>query len=213
MSRPVVPSARVRAVNGDGTISRELYRYLQTQNDYVVSLSSQVEANTAASSSTQSSTPPSILLRSATTSDIREGNNLYYTDSRATSAAQIAAGGMAANSANVTLTYDATAKTLTPDLTSVTLGTAGSIKKRAFDAKGRLSDESAATADDLGEGSTNLYYTDARAQSVVDSSIGVPNYISSAETYTVPSNRQVLFSAPIDIDGVLEIDGSLIEVA
>ena len=49
------------------------------------------------------------------------------------------------------------------DLTDVTVASGGTLQKLTFDAKGRLSEQSAATTDDLTEGSTNLYYTDARA--------------------------------------------------
>ena len=41
-----------------------------------------------------------------------------------------------------------------------------------------------------------------------------PTLIQSNETFTVPENRQVLFALPIVIeeDGILEINGELIEV-
>ena len=48
------------------------------------------------------------------------------------------------------------------DLTDVTVAAGGTLQKYGFDAKGRLSEQGAATTTDLTEGS-NLYYTDARA--------------------------------------------------
>jgi hypothetical protein len=45
----------------------------------------------------------------------------------------------------------------------VTITTGGTLKLRAFDAKGRLSQEDNATTSDLPEGD-NLYFTDARAR-------------------------------------------------
>jgi hypothetical protein len=64
-------------------------------------------------------------------------------------------------SANVALSVGTDGIT-TFDLTDVTVTSGGTLKKRAFDAKGRLSQESAATTDDLGEGASNLYFTSAR---------------------------------------------------
>lgn len=43
-------------------------------------------------------------------------------------------------------------------------------------------------------------------------SAGVPLYIAQGETYTVPENRQVLFTEEIELDGDLELDGILVEV-
>jgi hypothetical protein len=93
-----------------------------------------------------------------TTDDLNEGAyHLYFTSRRA----QDAVGGIVGDSANVTLTYTG-GTSLVADLTDVTVTSGGSLKKRTFDAKGRLSQESAATTDDLAEGATNLYFTSAR---------------------------------------------------
>lgn len=39
-----------------------------------------------------------------------------------------------------------------------------------------------------------------------------PYFIESSEVFTVPTNRQVLWSLPIDNEGVLDIDGILVAV-
>lgn len=101
----------------------------------------------------------------ATTDDLDEGSyNLYFTNKRA----RDAVGGILLNSANVTLAYNATAPSIVADLTDITPTSGGSLKKFAFDTKGRRINESSATTSDLAEG-TNLYYTDAR----VDARIAV----------------------------------------
>lgn len=40
----------------------------------------------------------------------------------------------------------------------------------------------------------------------------VPLFIASGFTFTVPQYKQALFGTPIDVEGVLNIDGMLIEV-
>lgn len=74
----------------------------------------------------------------ATTSDIAEGTNLYYTEARV--------------SANTTVTGKVTANA------AITAGTATKI---TYDAKGLVTGGAAATTSDIAEG-TNLYYTEAR---------------------------------------------------
>lgn len=99
-----------------------------------------------------------------TTDDLDEGAfNLYFTDERA----QDAVGGILVNSANVTMTYNDAAPSIEADLTDISVVSGGVLKKYGFDTKGRRTQESSATTDDLAEGTTNLYFTYARARSVV----------------------------------------------
>lgn len=42
--------------------------------------------------------------------------------------------------------------------------------------------------------------------------VGVPYFIASTDTFTVPTNYQALFTMPIDIEGDLVVNGYLIEV-
>ncbi len=87
-----------------------------------------------------------------TTDDIEEGaNNLYFTDSRATNAAGVLL--QNATTSNVTISYDSQMQSLT------------------IEAENGVADS---TTDDLDEGSTNLYFTDARAVSALEAV--VPNF-------------------------------------
>jgi len=105
-----------------------------------------------------------------TTDDLDEGAfNLYFTNQRA----QDAVGGILQNTANITFTYDSTAHFIRADLTNVTVGSGGILKKYAFDAKGRLSAQSTATTDDLAEGVSNLYFTNQRVASALSAGPGI----------------------------------------
>jgi hypothetical protein len=115
-------------------------------------------------------------INALTTDDIAEGTNEYYTAEKAQDdvAAAIAAG----THANITITYD---------------DNAGSI---SFVAENGVADS---TTDDLTEGSTRLYFTDARAVSALEAV--VPNFtevdINSvatqvAATQTVATASQVV---------------------
>lgn len=57
----------------------------------------------------------------------------------------------------------------------------GEIRKFDRDSKGRVSGTSAATTDDLDEGSANLYYTDARADARISAQKGQPNGLASLD--------------------------------
>lgn len=41
---------------------------------------------------------------------------------------------------------------------------------------------------------------------------GVPLHIAADETFTAPANQQTLFAMPIDCEGILIVDGFLVEV-
>lgn len=100
-----------------------------------------------------------------TTDDVNEGQwNLYFTIPRA----QDAVGAILQNSANVTLSY-VSHTSIKADLTTVTVGSGGTLQKYGFDAYGRLNAQSAATTDNLAEGTTNLYFTNRRAQDAIGS--------------------------------------------
>lgn len=57
-----------------------------------------------------------------------------------------------------------------------------------------------------------IYYPPLATQTVVSGAAMVPTYIGPTETFTVPENRQALFTVPIDNEGILDIDGVLEEV-
>lgn len=113
----------------------------------------------------------------STTDDLVEGStNLYFSDERAQDA--VAAAIAAGTQTNITVTYDDVANTL------------------SFVAENGVADS---TTDDLTEGSSNLYFTDARAVSALEAV--VPNFtevdINSvatqvAATQTVATASQVV---------------------
>lgn len=41
----------------------------------------------------------------------------------------------------------------------------------------------------------------------------VPTLIASGDKFTVPAGKQMLFAVPIDVQGILEVNGMLVEVA
>ena len=93
----------------------------------------------------------------ATTSDVSEGTNLYYTDVRV--AANTAVALNTAKITNATHTGDATGATA---LTLATVNSnIGTYTKITINAKGLATAGAAATTTDIAEG-TNLYYTDVK---------------------------------------------------
>lgn len=66
---------------------------------------------------------------------------------------------------------DAAAGVPTLSLADVPDAGGGTLQKTAFDAKGRKTGTSAATTDDLAEGSTNLYFTDERVYTAAKSQL------------------------------------------
>lgn len=58
------------------------------------------------------------------------------------------------------------------------------------------------------DGNGNLSFSTATSNSAAP----MPYYVPAGESFIVPLNFQGLFAQPIEIDGVLEVDGALIEV-
>ena len=132
------------------------------------------------------------------TADLAEGTNLYYTNARAD--ARIAAASIGALT-DVDLTGVANNKILKYNSTS-------SNWEIADDNSGGAADLSSSTTDDLTEGTTNFYYTDARARQSVsvtdsggDGSLAYNNS-TGVITYTGPSASETRahFSAGEGID-------------
>jgi hypothetical protein len=69
----------------------------------------------------------------------------------------------------------------------------------------------------LADGETWVY--DAGSGTMVPGTTGavttgfVPTYIGPSETFTVPANRQALYAMTIDCEGILDVEGFLLEVA
>lgn len=116
----------------------------------------------------------------ASTDALPEGvTNLYFTDERA----QDAVGSALTDSSNIDFTYNDAGNTITADLTNsgVSAGTYGNgtnVPQVTVDAKGRVTSvsnvaiSSLTSTDFLPEGTTNLYFTDERAQDAVGSILG-----------------------------------------
>lgn len=66
-------------------------------------------------------------------------------------------------------------------LPDVTPTPGGTLQRYGFDAKGRRSEEEAADTDDLAEGSSNLYFTDARADARITAQKGQPNGLATLD--------------------------------
>ena len=62
------------------------------------------------------------------------------------------------------------------------------------------------------DGAGNLSFTTANGSGSSNLAAVMPTYIPSASSYTVQSNFQGLFGAPITIDGTFEVDGTLVDV-
>lgn len=65
------------------------------------------------------------------------------------------------------------------------------------------------------EGYTSRVDADGIIQWVAITDLGagmVPTFIAAGETFTVPTNRQALYAMPIDNEGILIVDGFLINV-
>lgn len=76
---------------------------------------------------------------------------------------------------------DASAGAPTISLADVTPAAGGTLRKVEFDAKGRRSEEDDATTDDLSEGATNLYLTNARVDARIDLQKGQPGGLATLD--------------------------------
>tara|TARA_Y100001972_G_scaffold70209_1_gene85552 strand:+ start:703 stop:3606 length:2904 start_codon:yes stop_codon:yes gene_type:complete len=114
---------------------------------------------------------------SSTTADLTEGSNLYFTNERVDDrVAALIVGG-----SNITATYDDAAGTLTID------GAAG------YTTSNFNTDFAAKDTDDLSEGTSNLYFTNTRADARADLRIAAANLASLNNVNNAsPTNGQAL---------------------
>ena len=148
-------------------------------------------------------------LAAADTGDLAEGSNLYYTDARSRAAISVTdAGGdgsLAYNNSTGVLTYTGPSAsevrahfsagemiTITDGEVAINASVFSASSDVRFDAK-----MAAADTDDLSEGSSNLYFTDARARAAIsvtdaggDGSLAY-NSGTGVITYTGPSDAEV----------------------
>lgn len=148
-------------------------------------------------------TAPTLDLSGSTTDDLSEGStNLYFTTTRARSAFTGGTGvtitnGSIAIGQDVSTTANVTFGSVTADLTgNVTGNLTGNVT-------GTVSDISNHDTDALSEGTTNLYYTDARARAAISVS-GAGSYDSATGVITVTGGVTSVNSQTGDV--VLDTD-------
>ena len=124
-----------------------------------------------------------------TTSQVNEGTNLYFTNARAD--ARIAAANIG-DLNNVTITSVADNQALIYDSAS-SEWVNEALPSAPVDSVNTQTGAVVLDTDDISEGSTNLYYTDARAQSAADTQIAAANIQDlNNVSVTTPSSGQVL---------------------
>jgi len=140
-------------------------------------------------------------LAGKSTSDLTEGTNLYYTDTRAD--ARVDAGFVAKSTSDLSegtnLYYtDARADARIAAATTTDLSEGTNLYYTDARADARIA---AATTDDLSEGATNLYFTNARAQAAVSASdVGLGSVDNTADAdKPVSTAQQTALDAKADL--------------
>jgi len=122
-----------------------------------------------------------------TTTDLTEGDNLYYTDARVRTEVEGSNLDLGSNTFTTTGTafYANSFETLAdlPDATlypgmSAYVASEDSLYSSNGDAWFSVLDDESATTDDISEGLSNLYFTDARVNTAIDTRV-TPSYIQS----------------------------------
>lgn len=122
-----------------------------------------------------------------TTTDLTEGDNLYYTDARVRTEVEGSNLNLGSNTFTTTGTafYANSFETLAdlPDATlypgmSAYVASEDSLYSSNGDAWFSVLDDESATTDDISEGLSNLYFTDARVNTAIDTRV-TPSYIQS----------------------------------
>ena len=128
------------------------------------------------------------------TDDIEEGaNNLYFTDQRALDATA-----SAYDLAGAAATAEANAESYTDTAVSAALANAYTYTNTIVDGL---------TTDDIEEGSTNLYFTDARARTSI--SAGNTSIIYNSSTGAITANTAVLATQDNLTDAILDVYGTV----
>lgn len=151
-----------------------------------------------AGSAAQALTDAQTYADALTTDDVSEGvTNLYYTEERV----QDVIGSTVQAGSNITVTYDDAAGTFTIDAAS------------GYDGSSFSTDFASKTTDDLSEGVTNLYFTDARAQSALsglyDPAGSAATAESNAQSYTNTQISNLVNGAPSALDTLNELSAAL----
>jgi hypothetical protein len=209
----LLPSAREVFVNPDGTPSRSFYSYLlqqtrdaggsgdslaQVELD-VSTLAKRLGAEDGKPSSVSypvfqfqgftslfAAQNGSVVSLSLQNDSAAPGNSYCYGTGTDGTKGWLPISQAIAGSSTITATVGADGVT-TLTLPNVSVTSGGTLKKRAFDAQGRLSQEAAATTDDLSEGASNLYFTSARvlATTLTGLSTGTSTPVSATDSVLV----------------------------
>jgi len=145
------------------------------------------------------------------TNDIAEGTNLYFTDARARGA--ISAGGdLAYNSTTGVMSFTQRTNSEVEGLAKAALSATGDLTYNSstgafgvttYKTADFTTDLATKTTDNLTEGSSNLYFTDARVASYLSSN----SY--ATETYVDTAVQAVIDSAPAALDTLNELAAAL----
>lgn len=148
---------------------------------------------------------PTISLSPFTTSNLSEGSNLYYTDTRARASISHTTGAANYNNSTGVITIPSTTSHISEgsnlyytdervdDRVAVLIQNGGGITWTYDDVANTLTPSysaSALTSDDIAEGSTNLYYTDTRSRNAIsvsgslsyDNLTGIISYTERTDT-------------------------------
>lgn len=163
----------------------------------------------------------------ATTTDLAEGSNLYFTQARARGALS-AVGSISYDQATGVISYtQGNSDTITEGSTnlfftqararasiSVTGAATYNSTTGVLNVTGGVTSVNTQTGavtlvtDNIGEGSTNKYYTDARARAAVSFSAGSGAYNSSTGVFSIPTNTNQLTNGAGFITGSGNTTGS-----
>jgi hypothetical protein len=142
-------------------------------------------------------TPTTIAsLSNHTTTGLAEGDNLYFTNARAVSANTTAIATAKSEAISAAAT-DATTKANAAQAAAISAAATDATAKVAAEATARDAAIAAAVAtkdntDEITEGTTNLYFTNARARGAVSFAAGSGAYNSTTGVFTIPTNTNQL---------------------
>ena len=142
-------------------------------------------------------TPTTIAsLSNHTTTGLAEGDNLYFTNARAVSANTTAIATAKSEAISAAAT-DATTKANAAQAAAISAAATDATSKVAAEATARDAAIAAAVAtkdntDEITEGTTNLYFTNARARGAVSFAAGSGAYNSTTGVFTIPTNTNQL---------------------
>lgn len=143
-----------------------------------------------------------------TTAHVTESGNLYFTDARAR-AAITATGDLSYSSASgvISFTQNKAWSALTGTPTTISgYGITNAYTKTEVDTAISTAVAGKDNTDEITEGTTNLFFTNARARSAVSFTAGSGAYNSTTGVFTIPTNTNQLTNGAGFITGYTETD-------